>query len=94
MYVFPEYFVDFEYNWYNNTENIFLLCILFASIFGISQFFRKYFKMNTVSLLDIGKAEMAVGYSTWASDMTAMKRHAWNGLREALETGYWGLIGS
>lgn len=60
MYAFPEYFADFEYNCYNNTENIFLLCILFASIFGISQFFRKYFKMNPVSLLDIGKAEMAV----------------------------------
>lgn len=47
MYAFPDYFVDFEYNCYNNIKTSFLLCILFAGIIGMSQFFRKkYFKMS------------------------------------------------
>lgn len=40
IYAFPEYFVDFGYSCYN-IENSSLLCILFAGIIGISQFFRK-----------------------------------------------------
>lgn len=64
MYTFPDCFVDFEYNCYNNIENAFLLYILFASIIVISRFFfRKYFKMSIVSFLDTGKVELAIGYS-------------------------------
>lgn len=49
-YALGESFVDCEYNCYNDTENIFLLCILFLGIIGISQFFfRKYLKMSIVS---------------------------------------------
>lgn len=41
MYASPECFVDFEYSYYKNIGNSFLLCVLFAGIIGISLFFRK-----------------------------------------------------
>ena len=51
MYAFPEYFIDSEYSCYN-IESISLLCILFTSITGMSQFFfSKYFRMSVVSPL-------------------------------------------